>query len=111
MTSVKATEKFSAFWNYQLWDLAKGQQVDGGLADYLLESGCPVERVDEPAAPPADPVDPDAVPDGTIAAVLDWVGDDPAKAARALEAEQGRPAPRSTLVDALQKLVDANPTT
>ena len=39
MISAKATEKISVYWNYQVWDLAVGQQVDGGLAEYLLATG------------------------------------------------------------------------
>jgi len=101
MTAVRTTEKFSVYWNYQVWALDSGQVVDGGLADYLLATGSPVESLDEPEPP----VDPDAVPDGTIAQVLDWVGNDPARAARALEAERARDAAdRTTLVAALEKL-------
>jgi hypothetical protein len=106
MTTVRTTEKFSVYWNYQVWPLAKGQAVVGGLADYLLETSSPVELVDEPTPPLPDP---DAVPDGTIAQVVDWVGEDSGKAARALEVEQAADKPRSTLVETLQKL--ANPTT
>lgn len=51
------------------------------------------------------PVDPgQSVPslvDGTIPQVLALVGDDRTKAAAALAAEQARPHPRTTLVDAL----------
>lgn len=47
--------------------------------------------------PPAGP-DPEQVPEGTIAVVLDWVGADSARAQRALEAETAKDRPRSTLV-------------
>lgn len=54
------------------------------------------------------PVDPDVkVPslvDGTIPQVLDEVGDDPAKAAAALEAERAGKK-RTTLVDALSDVI------
>lgn len=68
--------------------------------DRALAAG-DVEPVDdEPAEellPPGP--DPDAVPDGTIAVVLDWVANDPARAQRALEAEEARgDKARSTLV-------------
>ncbi len=43
------------------------------------------------------------VPDGNADAVLDWVGDDVDRAARALAAEQGRERPRNGLITALQK--------
>lgn len=109
MASVKTTKKFSVYWNYQVWALAEGETVSGGLADYLLETSSPVERLDEPAEAPADP---DAVPDGTIQQVLDWVGGDPAKADLALLAEYVRDAPqRTTLVAALEKLAIPTPTT
>jgi len=49
-------------------------------------------------------VDPEAVPDGSVDVVLTWVGGDKGRAGRALAVENGRPAPRSTLVVALEKL-------
>jgi hypothetical protein len=102
--SAKATETFSVYWNYQVWDLAEGQQVDGGLAEYLLTTGSPVEEVSDT---PAVDSDGDGVPDGTAAQVLGWVDNDPAKATLALAAEQRREPPRSTLATALEKLVRA----
>jgi hypothetical protein len=47
----------------------------------------------------------------TVAAILEAVGDDKAGAAAALEAEQAKDKPRSTLVDALQAVIDAPPPT
>lgn len=46
---------------------------------------------------------------GTVEQVLEWVGDDRARAHAALEAEQTAPdsEPRKTLVAALEKLIDA----
>ena len=56
------------------------------------------------------PVEDDvAVPtlaDGPVKNVLSVVGDDKEKAAAALEAEQSSPSPRSTLVDALNRIID-----
>lgn len=46
-----------------------------------------------------------AVPAGSIAAIERWVGDDADRAKQALEAEQAAENPRSTLVDALTKLI------
>jgi hypothetical protein len=46
----------------------------------------------------------DEVPDGNADAVLDWVGDDRDRAKRALEVEEGRDHPRSTLISKLRKL-------
>lgn len=47
----------------------------------------------------------DYVPDGSATDVLDWVGGDLERAARALAAEQDAAKPRSTLVDQLTKLL------
>lgn len=44
----------------------------------------------------------EAVPEGTANEVLDWVGDDPARAQQALAAEQARDKPRSTLIAKLE---------
>jgi hypothetical protein len=106
MTSVKATERFSVYWNYQVWPLVEGQQVDGELADYLLATGSPVVEL---SAEPAVDVDGDGVPDGTAAQVLAWVDSDPDRAALALAAEQHRQPPRSTVVAALEKLIPPVP--
>lgn len=45
------------------------------------------------------------VPDGTVKEVLDWVGDDSARARAALEAEQAKDSPRSSLVGQLNDKV------
>ncbi|GAA4626630.1 hypothetical protein GCM10023196_035640 [Actinoallomurus vinaceus] len=47
------------------------------------------------------------VPDGNADAVLDWVGEDRDRAARALEVEVEREHPRSTLVSKLRKLAES----
>lgn len=60
-------------------------------------------------APGGDQPNPDGgeVPTGTVAQVLDWVGDDTTRARRALEVEQSKGAPaRSSLATALHKLLD-----
>lgn len=44
------------------------------------------------------------VPNGTVDAVLDWVGEDRARAAAALEVENDREAPRKTVLAALEAL-------
>lgn len=65
-----------------------------------VESG-QLRLVDDPKSEPSG----DEVPDGTAAFVLVWVGDDPDRAARALEAEQAKgDAGRSGLMSALGKL-------
>ncbi len=69
----------------------------------LLERG-DVEPVPVPAAEPEP--DPDAVPDGTVDAVLVWVGDDTDRAGRALEVEQGDGGKnRKGVVDPLTELL------
>jgi hypothetical protein len=100
---VKTTAKFSVYWNYQVWPLAEGEMVSGGLADYLFATGSPVEEV---ASGPAVDTDGDGVPEGTIPQVEEWVGDNHERAAQALEAEQAKgDAARSTLVASLEKLL------
>lgn len=47
----------------------------------------------------------DLVPQGAIAVVMDWVGEDKDRAQRALEAEDAAERPRSTLVDQLKQLL------
>lgn len=44
------------------------------------------------------------VPQGTAAEVLDWVGDDPARAQAALDDENAQFAPRTTLVSRLETI-------
>lgn len=50
---------------------------------------------------PEDPYMPPEILDGTVPEVLAEVDGDPLKAAAALDAENARPKPRTTLVDAL----------
>lgn len=83
----------------------------------VAEQDAPVpgESIAEPAPPAAEPQLPqepapepptDAVPDGTAADVLTWVDDDPDRARQALDAEQAREKPRTSLVAKLAKLTD-----
>jgi hypothetical protein len=56
---------------------------------------------------PAVDVDGDGVPDGTAKQILEWVGDDPVRAAKARDAEVAKGgSARQTLVAALEKLAD-----
>jgi len=65
----------------------------------------PAPAADEPAAElEGSDDDPDEVPAGTADEVLAWVGEDRDRATRALQAEQGRDKPRSTLSAQLEKL-------
>lgn len=54
---------------------------------------------------PAGTSDDDTVPAGTVADVLEWVGGDYDRAARALHAEQQRSKPRHGVVDNLEELL------
>jgi hypothetical protein len=47
----------------------------------------------------------DTPPEGTAAEILEWVADDPTRAQAALDAENERDNPRSTLIDSLEKVV------
>lgn len=69
--------------------------------------GDELARADEPSTADAEPdeADGDEVPDGTAKEVLAWVGSDPDRARRALQAEQQREDPRSGLTGALEKVV------
>jgi hypothetical protein len=90
---------------------ASAADVDADNLQRHIERGW-VEEVDdstpaEALAPgPVAVVDPDAVPVGTADEVLAWVGDDPARAARALVAEKIAEKPRTTLLDKLAKLTE-----
>lgn len=113
---VVVTEAFRAYLNMQPEDLAKGQEVKGSAAAYLLEAGAPVEPIDDEArdhleaaeaseeTEPEPPAELDI--DATAADVLAWVGEDTDRAAEALEAELAKDKPRSTLVKSLEKLAD-----
>ena len=49
---------------------------------------------------------PNKVPDGTVDEVTSWVGDDAGKARKALSAEKKSDDPRSTLIEALEKVIE-----
>lgn len=91
------TKPCKIYYGYQIHELAEGTVVpDGDFANYLRTAG---------GAPVAEHMDTmPGVPDGSANDVLAWVGDDPARAALAVEAEQKRDKPRSTLVAALEKI-------
>jgi hypothetical protein len=111
-------EDLRFYWNYRVCELPKGEIVSGDLAAYLLKGGAVVDPMDDEArallepsaeAPEQEPEAPVGPPaeldiDGTAADVLAWVGDDPERARMALEQEQAKDKPRSTLVKQLEKL-------
>jgi len=108
---AKVLENISPYWNYGIHPLAKDEEVSGELAAYLVSTHSPVEPLDDEAAallePPKEEPPAELDIDGTAADVLAWVGEDPERAAVALEAEQAKEKPRSTLVKQLEKLAAA----
>ncbi|GFH34295.1 hypothetical protein [Streptomyces pacificus] len=107
---VRVNENIKVFSGHKPVRLAAGQEVAGELAAMLLERAPrKVTRLDgEPEngskssdQPPASLEDA-----STAAEVLDWVGDDPDRAAEALEAEEAADKPRSTLVKQLKKIAE-----
>jgi hypothetical protein len=100
--AVRLTKAFGTSWNAVRLHLAKDEVVPSGeLANWLLAGGAPVEEI--PAVVPDDEVE--DVPDGTIAEVEAWIGEDPDRAARALAAELAKgDSARGTLVAKLEKL-------
>jgi hypothetical protein len=63
----------------------------------------PEQKQDLPEAPDSG----EAVPDGTIKEVLDWVGDSKDRAAQAEKSEKASDEPRQTLLHRLKKVHDA----
>ena len=72
--------------------------------DYAEEVVAPPPPEEEPDAPTPEP-EPEAVPEGTIAEIKDWVGEDPARAQAALDAEKAG-TNRSTLIAWLEDQVE-----
>jgi hypothetical protein len=120
---VVAKESFKTYFQMVCIDVAEGDELEGDFADFLVAGGAPVEPVGaseapEPTTPPADdpPTDPtpDEKPDdepgdeldisGTAADVLEWVGDDPHRAAEAHAAESAQDKPRVTLLKKLDAI-------
>lgn len=94
-------EAHRTYWRYEVHSLAAGQEVPAGeFADHLVASGAPVLEQDDNTPD----VDGDGVPDGSAKDVLGWVGDDPARAALALQAESRRGSPRKALTADLEKI-------
>jgi hypothetical protein len=71
---VTTTKAFQVYWNYQVWNLAKGETVSGGLADYLVATSSPVEEIPTGPAdevPDDEPEAPDEAVDKTLARALE----------------------------------------
>lgn len=106
---VRFTAAHGVYWNYGVHKFAAGDELPAGeLANYLLTGGAPVEETE--AAPAVD-TDPNSVPDGSIATVLLWVGDNSERATKALDTERDKgDGARVGLVAALEKQLSATPT-
>jgi len=110
---ARVLENITPYWNYGIHPLKEGDEVEGELAAYLVSTRSPVEPLDDDARallepqekhleetpPPPEELD----IDGTAAEILAWVGEDADRAAEALDAEQAKEKPRSTLVKQLEK--------
>lgn len=104
---VRFTENYTAHieGQYRVDTFTAGQEFDGDFAQRLVDSGCPVEVLDEDPDGPGVDTDGDGVPEGSAKQVLEWVGDDKERAAMALDIEQAKgDNARSTLVASLTKL-------
>ena len=116
---ARVLNNIAPYWNYGVHPLKQDDEVSGELAAYLVSTHSPVEPLDDEARTlleaPADQPEPEQQEDpqeppeeldinGTAADVLAWVGDDPERAETALEQEQAKDKPRSTLVKQLEKI-------
>jgi hypothetical protein len=105
MPAVRVLQDGRVSYNYGIHFISKGDEIPAGeFADHLLATTVDLVEEADPDGPGVD-TDGDGVPEGSAKQVLEWVGTDPARAAAALEAEEARPKPRSTLVDELHKRV------
>ncbi|MER6942496.1 hypothetical protein ABT294_00610 [Nonomuraea sp. NPDC000554] len=114
---VTATEDFTFFYNLVPVRVAKGEEISSDIAAYLLRIRAAVEPADDEARSVVGPFEPEPVQesppadedvlniDGTISAILIWVGDDQERAAQAREAESARDKPRSTLISQLDEIL------
>ncbi len=103
-------------------DLAARGHYGPTLADHRARWAAAGEHGREPAGTPAadldgqdDPDgrtgdedgDPEGVPDGTAADILDWAGTSPARARAAITAEKKKDSPRTSLIARLRRYADA----
>lgn len=114
---VRVLKQFTAYWNYAITEFREGQELEGAQARHFLDNTPEgtvkvLEADPEPEqVEPESPVTPvqqdgDEPPvDGTIDDLMTWVDGDPDRAALALEAEQAKDKPRSTVVKRLAALV------
>lgn len=117
---VRVVKEFEAYWNYAVTKFTPGAELDGDMARHfvdnapkgsveVLEADPEPEPVEEKAPEPVVPADGDEPPvEGTIDDLMTWVGDDKERAAAALEAEQAKSKPRSTVVKRLAAMTDGD---
>ncbi|MFG3585131.1 hypothetical protein [Streptomyces sp. NPDC047990] len=120
---VRVKKKAVAYWNYAVQTFEPGEELEGDVARVLADSapsGTVEVLEDDPEPEPAPEPDPAGdgqgegeVPeeldiDGTAKEVLAWVDGDQDRAQVALDAEQAKDSPRSTLVKTLQKIADGD---
>ena len=99
---VRVLKKFTAYWNYAIAEFREGEELVGEQARHFLDNTpegtvevleADPEPAPEPAKEPEAPKEPDGDEppvDGTIDDLMSWVGGDKERAARAMEAEQGK---------------------
>lgn len=88
--------------------MARGTLTNFTAADFKGLRGGEAKKkpAKKAAAPKPEPAVEDGVPVGSVDEVLEAVGDDKAKAAEVLEAEQAKEKPRKTLVEGLEAVVE-----
>lgn len=81
--------------------------LPSGIADRVARGALRLVNADGTEIEPESekPADDGALPSGSIAVVLGWVGDDHDRAMKALEAEQAADRPRKSLVAALEAML------
>lgn len=104
MTEAERAESATMYENVDDDELLRA--IEEARADEAEEAGAaPAEHISGADAEAAA-VDPEDVPDGPVPVVLEWVDDNPHRAAAALVAEQRRhDPPRKTLVEPLEALL------
>lgn len=115
---VRVVKEFEAYWNYAITRFAEGAELEGDQARHFADNAPEgsVEVVEaDPEPAPESPKEPEAPSgpdgdeppvDGTIDALMVWVDGDPERAGQALQAEQAKDKPRSTVVKRLAAMVD-----
>jgi hypothetical protein len=101
---VVATKDFKTYYRMVSVQVTEGQEFEGPFAEFLVNGRCPVDVIAADNASERSDGDGGLDIDGTAAQILDWVGDDPERARAALNAENEKDKPRSTLVKKLEEL-------